>query len=41
MGYRLMKLENLVGRLKEVARKAFDWFKTLMKKLCFLQVSNH
>ena len=27
MGYRLMKLENLVGRLKEVARKAFDWFK--------------
>ena len=32
MGYRLMKLENLVGRLKEEARKAFDWFKNTNKK---------
>ena len=29
MGYHLTKLENLVDRLKEVARKAFYWFNVL------------
>lgn len=34
MGYHLTKLENLVDRLKEVARKAFYWFYALSQNFC-------